>query len=690
VNANPSAHSPNDQHTQFPTLPFMKNRLTQSPGRPLHLSTRSICRSSIAAFLGLMSCTALHAQLDLFWDADGDPSNGLGGSGIWNNAPGNLTWNDDGFAPNLPWTDTTGVDRANFAGLVGTVSLGAPITANQLLFSANGFIVDNGGAGGNTLTLAGIGAAIQVTNAGETATVSAAIAGSGLTKTGNGTLVLSGTNLYSGSTTISGGILSIAAPTNLGDGSATNTVVLNAGTLRGSASLDLGVNRSINLGAAGGTLSTPSGTTMTVSGTVIGSNPLGISGGGTVVLSANNAGFDGDVNVDSIGGTSTNMTLRLSNANALLSGTVNLTAGTVAGAQGTTLDLAGVSISADVTLSMNSTFTGNFRSALASSAGTSVWNGPVIMNGNNLNQFFANAGALTVNGNIDAGGGGFTGTLFLRGANAGVINGIINLPGGNVAKTDSGTWTINQPGTWANTQVSVGTVRIGTHNALPATTTLTMGQNDNNNSTLDLNGFHQTVGALALSSTGGTKSITNLSGAALSTFTVNNTVDSTYGGVLGGNLALTKTGPGTLTLTNTANTFTGNVVIDGGMLAFPGQGNADATILGAGSKTITLNNNAILRPTTNSDPNVAGGKGFVIGATGGQFDIPTGVTFTLNDGLANGSAVDQLSGPGLLTKTGPGTLTLGLATGFPNRTGNTLVTGGTLQVSNNLGSGRAR
>lgn len=648
-------------------------------------SARTICRSSIVAFLGLMSCAAAEAQVDLFWDPDADPSNGLGGNGTWDYVPANLAWDDDGFGPNLPWTDLTGVDRANFFGTAGIVTLGAPITAHQLIFSAGGFVVENGGVPANTLTLAGAGAAIQVTNAADTATISARLGGSSLTKTGNGTLVLSGANLYSGTTAIHAGTLSISSPTNLGDGSITNTVSLNGGTLRGTANMDLGVNRAIQIGATGGTLAAQSGSTMTVSGGLIGSNPLTISGGGTVVLSGNNAAFDGDVNVNSIGAGATNTTLRLSNANALLGGTVDLAAGTVAGGQGTTLDLAGLAVSG-VTLSMNSISGGNFRSTLLSSAGASVWNGAVIMNGDNLNQFNASGGSLTVNGNVDAGGGGFTGTLFIRGGNSGVINGVFNLPLGNVSKTDSGTWTINQPGTWLNTGVFVGTMRIGASNTLPVTTTLTMGQNDANNTTLDLNGFNQTVARLAFSSTGGTKLITNTS-VTPSVFTVDGTVDSTYGGVIGGNLVLTKAGSSTLTISNTANSFTGNVVIDGGVLAFAGQGNANPTVFGTGTKTITLENNAVLRPTSNSDPNVAGGKGFVISATGGQFDVPTGVTFILNDGLGNGSAVDQLSGPGLLTKTGAGTLSLGLATGFPNRTGHTLIAAGTLQVSNNLGLG---
>src|ERR1700712_4127897 len=122
-------------------------------------------------------------------------------------------------------------------------------------------------------------------------------------------------------------------------------------------------------------------------------------------------------------------------------------------------------------------------------------------------------------------------------------------------------------------------------------------------------------------------------------------------GFSGGVLELTKEGPGTLSLNRIGNTFSGNIVVNGGVLAYlPTTGSADQTALGVGAKTITLNNNAVLRPTASSDPNVAGGKGFVIGPTGGTFDTPAGVTFILNDGLSNASAQDQLQGNGTLTK----------------------------------------
>ena len=132
-------------------------------------------------------------------------------------------------------------------------------------------------------------------------------------------------------------------------------------------------------------------------------------------------------------------------------------------------------------------------------------------------------------------------------------------------------------------------------------------------------------------------------------------------------------GPGVLTLSGTANTFTAPIIIDAGTLAYTGQGNANPTALGAGVKTVTLQNGGVLRPLTASDPS-SGSKSFVIGTGGGTFDVPTGVTFSLNDG-------SQLQGAANLTKTGAGTLVLGQATvGYAAYTGQILINAGQVNV----------
>ena len=109
------------------------------------------------------------------------------------------------------------------------------------------------------------------------------------------------------------------------------------------------------------------------------------------------------------------------------------------------------------------------------------------------------------------------------------------------------------------TTILNGTTRLGADGALPATTDLTVigGTLDLNN---DFTSFDQTVNSLA--GTGGT--ITNNDFATLRTLTVDQSATTTYSGSLSGNLALTKDGPGTLTLNGAL--LIANLLVDDGVL----------------------------------------------------------------------------------------------------------------------------
>lgn len=130
---------------------------------------------------------------------------------------------------------------------------------------------------------------------------------------------------------------------------------------------------------------------------------------------------------------------------------------------------------------------------------------------------------------------------------------------------------------------------------------------------------------------------------------------------------LTKSGNGTLTLGNTANTYTGQTFLNGGTTIISANGSLGAAATGA-----QLNlNNATLRVT--ADVILSNGavgtnnRAVNLNGVGGTFDVDA--TRTLIIGGA-------IQGPGGLTKTGNGTLDIRSASGY---SGPTTVTAGTLR-----------
>lgn len=132
---------------------------------------------------------------------------------------------------------------------------------------------------------------------------------------------------------------------------------------------------------------------------------------------------------------------------------------------------------------------------------------------------------------------------------------------------------------------------------------------------------------------------------------------------------------GVLSLTG-ANTFSGDVAVDGStaVVSISGvTGGAFTTSSRFGNQTakyksVKLTNGGTFRlassdynVNTASATNVGAGQVFNIGTGGGTFDVASGSTFTLDDGVGAGTAWTntQLQGSGTLTKTGAGALSLG-------------------------------
>ena len=599
----------------------------------------------------------------------------------------------------------------------------ANANAPDKFFSADVVTFDDTAVGGTAVTVtAGVAPAlVQVngtTNNYTLTSTAAGIAAGEIVKDGSTTLTLVGPNTYPGKTTIQGGTVSIADPVSLGGGGTGNTIALsNGGTLAytGAVAANLGINRNIAIGTGGGTISHRNATaaTITIPGNLSGTGALALNstlaGGGTFLLSgSNNSAYTGAITVDSIAaGISTlNFASQASVPNAS-SITLNYPA---AGANGnaTTLSLNGVSTPMATTLNMTSFLNGaiSLRSQVTSS-GNAFINGPITVSGTAIVQLSPTNGTLTLNGPVSAGLGGFnsaSSVFFIRGVGNGVVNAPISIPGGNVSKTDAGSWTINSTGNdWLTTGVLVGTVRMGANGALPAASNLVLGQNDANTAVLALDGFSQTVGSLASNPTtvGANTTGKSITSTTPATLTVNQSTTTIYASVLTGAVALTKEGIGSLTISG-VNSQTGATTINGGVLKLGsntamGTNTAVTIANGATLDVGGAGNNAATRYILSVSGAGVAGQAAIWNSGGGQTNNAVYGTLNLTGDTSIGgiSRYDLNGGTGGTTVNG-GTFTLTKVGAnetwwAPNAgatVGNIVVDGGTfgVQSSGNLGS----
>jgi autotransporter-associated beta strand protein len=267
---------------------------------------------------------------------------------------------------------------------------------------------------------------------------------------------------------------------------------------------------------------------------------------------------------------------------------------------------------------------------------------------------------LTYGGDVN-GTGGLTqtggGTLVLTGASS--YGGATNVVGG--------------------TGTAASVMRIGTDNALPATTTLGLNAiAAGGSATFDMGdasntGFNQTVAGVANNGTLGTPTITN-SGSAIKTLTVNNSASNTINFPITGKVALTKANAGTLTVSG-ANTYAGDTTVNGGIISVGNSGN-----LGSSTNGIAFG-------------------GGTLQATGALSSASRNVSVTAANGTVDTNgfdvAVGNVDGAGNFTKNGNGNLTanrfrvndLSVATGtavtaqISDPASSTAVTAGTSNVN---------
>jgi autotransporter-associated beta strand protein len=227
-----------------------------------------------------------------YWDGTHTMANGMvaGGSGIWDNTMTN--WTDAVGATNGPFTSGVAI----FAGPAGgTVTLGAQIQFTGLEFNTDGYVINGAGA----FTLGPINNAPITTAPGVTATINAPIDGAGaLTKNGAGSLVLGGTNSYTGGTTINAGVLGIFNDNNLGD-PVGGLIFDNNATLKTLAGVTFDSARTFTINSAGGTIDLNSFIS-TLNGAISGAGVFTVTdstGNGTLSLTNDNSRLTGGFKV---------------------------------------------------------------------------------------------------------------------------------------------------------------------------------------------------------------------------------------------------------------------------------------------------------------------------------------------------------------------------------------------------------
>jgi autotransporter-associated beta strand protein len=363
----------------------------------------------IALAVASVSLSARAAVID--WSSTaGTTSWSTGSNWVGGNAPtNNLTtdiarFNQTSYL-SLPDVGTTSVNGIQI-GDGTTATAGLTISGAQLNLG-NGGISMYANAGAVTLSAPVALMANQswTNNAANNLTVSGLISGAfNLTKAGTGRLILSNSsNSYSGTTTITNGVLEISSDANLGaaPGTATaNKLVIDTnGTLAVTSTMTLNSNRGIAVGPTSGigagTIDVGTGAILTYGGIITsnggsGTGALTKIGNGTLVLSGANT-YTGNTTV-STGtlklGSTTALPYGLGKGNLAVASTLDLNnnSATVNGLSGAGIITSSTAGAITFTAGANnqtSTFTGTIQNGSGTVALAKTGTGILTLGGNN-------------------------------------------------------------------------------------------------------------------------------------------------------------------------------------------------------------------------------------------------------------------------------------------------------------------
>ncbi|MFL9866911.1 autotransporter-associated beta strand repeat-containing protein [Paraburkholderia fungorum] len=533
----------------------------------------------------------------------------------------------------------------------------------------------------------------QASNGAYSGTISGAGA---VTKQNTGTLILNGSQTYSGGTSVTGGTLQGDTTSLQGN--------INVATATG-----LVFDQASN-GTFGGAISGAGAVAKQNTGTLIFSGPQSYSGGTSITggtLQGNTTSLQGTINVASgtglvfdqasngtfsgtIGGagavTKENAgTLSFDTAQSYGGGT-NVTGGTLAltGSGTAGVQSGSITVNSGAALDVQNTLANAVTLAggtLETSTGSGVVNGQVTLKGSNTFSTGNNA-RLTVSGTVIDGTP--AGALVVNGTGTVVLTGINTFSGGTTI--NGGTLALTGSGTAG---APAGAITVSSGAALDVQNTLSNAVTLNGGTLETTTGTGTVSGPVALSNSG--------------TFATGSGATLTVSGIVSGGAspnALTVSGPGTVVLTG-INTYGGGTLLSGGTL----QGNtqslqgsitnnaalvfdqaSNGTFNGSisGTGTVTKQNTGTL--TFNGAQSYGGGTTVKGGALQGntaslQGNIAlAGGTGLVFDQASNGTFSGTISGAGAVTKQNGGTLTIGTSQTY---TGGTSVTNGTLALTGN-------
>ncbi len=225
-----------------------------------------------------------------YWDGAGPAGNSVvdGGGGTWDD--GSFNWTNVGGTTNLPWASSSAV----FQTIGGDVAVVGPKDVVGLDFQVDGYALT-----GDALTFTGPGAG-PINVADDTASISNnLIAANGLSKTGDGRLVLDGDNSGVSGLTVTGGLVQVG--TNTAAGSGAITFGANTALAAGASSLalanDISIDTFFNLFLNNNAFTLDgviSGNSSVVIGNELGVFPVGLDPDATLILTGANT-FGGPV-----------------------------------------------------------------------------------------------------------------------------------------------------------------------------------------------------------------------------------------------------------------------------------------------------------------------------------------------------------------------------------------------------------